>query len=186
MILRNTFKEMLEASMKIQNNDTIAALEKRRNQEQRDNRNSRWSGKEKKIIAFTCFSYWSLIGIGMFCYIRFYAPVVLETSDFGVSWPDSKLLRPSEVSVDGSWRTALYNYVNRHANKTSLLVDRNEIKCPKMYSLSKNNELCYFLAKYRIDFDYLALSVNKSMAVTYCTAFSNGTVPYGKFMFNLC
>ena len=171
--------------MKIQNNDTIADLEKRRNQEQRDNRNSRWSGKEKKLIALTCFSYWSLIGIGMFCYIRFFAPVVPETNEFGVSWPDSQLLRPSEESVDDSWRTALYNYGNRRANKTAALVDKNEIKCSKMYSLSKNNELCYFLAKYRYDFGYSALLVNNSEAVTFCNAFSNGTAPYGEILLNL-
>ena len=68
------FKEMLEASnasMIIQNNDTITAYERRRNQEQRDNRNSRWTGKEKKLIALTCLSYWPLIGIAIFCYIKF-------------------------------------------------------------------------------------------------------------------
>ena len=58
MVLRNTFKEMLEASMKIQNNDTIAALEKRRNQEQRDNRNSR---RERKKI--NCIHLFQLLVI---------------------------------------------------------------------------------------------------------------------------
>ena len=176
---------MLKASVIIQNNDTIAAHEMRRNQEQRANRSSRWSGIEKKLIALMCFSYWSLIGIGMYCYIKFYAPEKVETNGFGINKLDSYLLRPSE-NVEESWKSALYDYVNRHANKTAALVDRNEIKCPKMYSLSKNNKLCYFLAKYRERFDYLALLVNKSEAVTFCNAFSNGTVPYGKFMFNLC
>ena len=181
------FQEMLEASVIIQNNDTIAALEMRRNQEQRDNRNSRWPGKEKKIIALTCLSYWSLIGIVILIYIKFWVPVELETNDFGVIRSDSGLVRPSEESLDDSWRTALYNYANRRANKTAALVDGNKIKCPKMYSLSKNNELCYFLAKTRdlVHFDYVPLLVNKSQAVTFCNNFSNGTVPYGEFLLNL-
>jgi len=132
-----------------------------------------------------CLSYWTLLGLLAYCYIKFYVPSQLETNDFGISWSDSDLLRPSE-NVEESWKSALDDYINRHANKTAALVDRNEIKCPKMYSLSKNNKLCYFLAKYRERFDYLALLVNKSEAVTFCNAFSNGTVPYGKFIFNLC
>ena len=179
--------EASNASMIIQNNDTITAYERRRNQEQRDNRNSRWTGKEKKLIALTCLSYWPLIGIAIFCYIKFFAPVELEVNDFGVSWSDSQLVRPSE-SIEEDWKTALYNYVNQHANKTAAVVDRSEIKCPRGYALSKNEKLCYFLAKTRdlVHFDYQFLLVNKSTAVTFCNAFSNGTLPYGKFMFNLC
>ena len=175
---------MLEASVIIQNNDTIAAHEMRRNQEQRANRSSRWSGMEKKLIAIMCFSYWSLLGIVAYCYIKFYVPVKLETNDFGVSWSDSHLVRPSEI--EDSWRNALFRYVNRNANNTAALADRNKMKCPEMYSLSKNNKLCYFLAKYRDRFEYFPLLANKSEAVTFCNAFSSGTVPYGKFMSNLC
>ena len=125
--------EANDASMIKQNNDTIAANEIRNNQEQRNNRNSRWTGIEKKIIALTCFSYWPLIGILMFVYIKFYAPVEPEIHDFG---SDFQLLRPSEESqnVEDSWRTALRDYANRHTNKTAAFVDGNEIKCPKMYT----------------------------------------------------
>ena len=164
--------------------EKILDIPVRRNQEQRANRSSRWSGIEEKLTALMCLSYWTLLGLLAYCYIKFYVPSQLETNDFGISWSDSDLLRPSE-NVEESWKSALDDYINRHANKTAALVDRNEIKCPKMYSLSKNNKLCYFLAKYRERFDYLALLVNKSEAVTFCNAFSNGTVPYGKFMFNL-
>ena len=81
----------------------------------------------------------------------------------------------------------MYDYVNQDANKTAALVDENVIKCPRMYSLSKNNKLCYFLAKTRdlVHFDYVPLLVNKSQAVTFCNNFSNGTVPYGEFLLNL-
>ena len=108
--------------------------------------------------------------------------MTLESIGRTLSYSD----RQKSQNIEESWRTAVHNYANRHANKTAALVDRNEIKCPKMYSLSKNNKLCYFLAKTRYRSDYLPLLVNKSEAVAFCNAFSNGTVPYGKFMFNLC
>ena len=72
-------------------------------------------------------------------------------------------------------------------NKTEALVDENKTTCPEMYSLSQNNKLCYFLAKIRIvGYDaydaYETLLVNKTMAVEFCNFFSNGTLPYGKFL----
>jgi len=166
--------------MIFQNNDTIAANARRRNQEQRV---SRWTENEKCILAFSCLCFWSLIGITMFCFYQQYsASVELKNGvddDFGL-WRWKERLRES-------WRTALYDYVNQDANKTAALVDENVIKCPRMYSLSKNNKLCYFLAKTRdlVHFDYLPLLVNKSQAVTFCNNFSNGTVPYGEFLLNL-
>ena len=102
---------MLEASVIIQNNDTIAAHEMRRNQEQRANRSSRWSGMEKRLITIMCLSYWTLLGLLAYCYIKFYVPHLRETNDFGISWSDSDLLRPSE-NVEESWKSALDNYIN--------------------------------------------------------------------------
>ena len=161
--------------MILQNNDTIAANARRRNQEQLS-----WTEKEKFILVFNTFCYCSLIGITIFCfYLQYSAPVELTIAsddEFGVkTWSET---------VRESWRTALYDYLNQEANKTAALVDANQMKCPIMYSLSKNNELCYFLAKTRLRFDYIALLMNKTTAVTFCNSFSNGTIPYGKFLLN--
>ena len=63
--------------------------------------------------------------------------------------------------------------------------------CPEMYILSKDNKLCYSLAKIRVRGTYSvgfrrvhsvidALLVNKSEAVQFCKFHSNGTLPYGK------
>lgn len=52
-----------------------------------------------------------------------------------------------------------------------------------MYILSKDNTLCYFLAKTRVIGIYNsinALLVNKSEAVQICKFHSNGSLPYGK------
>jgi len=171
--------ETIYASMILQNNDAIAANARRRNQEQHE---SSWTEKEKFILAFTTFCYCSLIGITIICfYLQHSRTVELQIAfddDFGVkTWSET---------VRESWRTALYDYLNQEANKTAALVDANQMQCPIMYSLSKNNKLCYFLAKTRLRFDYIALLMNKTTAVTFCNSFSNGTVPYGKFLLNLC
>ena len=171
--------ETINASMILQNYDTIAANARRRNREQRE---LSWTEKEKLVIAFTTLCYCSVLGITIFCFYQQYtAPVELEIAfddDFGVkTWSET---------VRESWRTALYDYLNQEANKTADLVDANQMKCPIMYSLSKKKKLCYFLAKYRDLFEYFPLLVNKTTAVTYCNSFSNGTVPYGKFLLNLC
>ena len=62
--------------------------------------------------------------------------------------------------------------------------------CPEMYTLSKDNKLCYFIAKThvkgatigfrRLPYVIDALLVNKSDAVQFCKFHSNGTLPYGK------
>ena len=59
----------------------------------------------------------------------------------------------------------------------------SSIACSEMYILSKDNKLCYFLAKTRVIGIYNsidALLVNKSEAVQFCKFHSNGTLPYGK------
>ena len=56
--------------MIVQNNVTVVVNEI--NQEQR---NSKWSGKEKILIAFSFLLYWCLIGIAIMCYIKFHPPV---------------------------------------------------------------------------------------------------------------
>ena len=170
--------EGIYASMILQNNDTIEGNARRRNQEQGD---SRWTEKEKFIIAFTTLCYCSLIGITMFCfYLQYSTPVELK-----IEFDDEFGVKIWSQRVRDSWRTALFDYLNHGANTTTALADANGMKCPIMYSLSKDNKLCYFLAKTRIRFDYIPLLVNKTTAVAYCNSFSNGTVPYGKFMFDL-
>ena len=111
------------------------------------------------------------------CYVKFH-PGGLATG-FNLGYKFDSVVQEN--------KNDLYNYVNRRQNnKTAALVDGIEIKCPKMYLLSDNKKLCYFLAKYRDleHSDYLALLVNKTTAVTFCNSFSNGTLPYGKFFFN--
>ena len=83
--------------------------------------------------------------------------------------------------------SALQAYFIQDDDKTEAVVDGNEITCPKMYTLSQNNKLCYFLAKSRQEgSEYIgALLVNKTMAVSFCNFFSNGTIPYSKLLFNI-
>ena len=163
------------ATMRFRNNETILVndtfIERRRNQEQRE---SKWTEREKNVIIFACLCYLSFIAIAMMCYVKFHPGVAGYNS---ANRFDSGVEYWSPV-----WRTAVHDYVNRrHKNKTSAFVDGIEIKCPEMYLLSDNKKLCYFFAKYRsIDGDYLALLVNKTDAVRFCNSFSNGTLPYGK------
>ena len=83
--------------------------------------------------------------------------------------------------------SALQAYFIQDDDKTEAVVDGNEITCPKMYTLSKDNKLCYFLAKTRqVGSEYIEpLLVNKTMAVSFCNFFSNGTIPYGKSLLNI-
>jgi len=78
---------------------------------------------------------------------------------------------------------------------TEQLISRSNV-CPKMYTLSKDNTLCYFIAKTRVKGTYSmgfrrvpysidALLVNKSEAVQFCKFHSNGTLPYGKLKSSL-
>ena len=62
--------------MIVQNNVTVVVNE--RNQEQR---NSKWSEREKILIGFSFLIYWCLIGIAIMCYIKFHPPVDLPETE---------------------------------------------------------------------------------------------------------
>ena len=93
----------------------------------------------------------------------------------------------SHFSLDLKRNAADVKKIEIHAEQ---LIPSNKV-CPKMYILSKNNKLCYFIAKTRVKGTYSmgfrrvpysidALLVNKSEAVQFCQFHSNGTLPYGK------
>ena len=58
---------------------------------------------------------------------------------------------------------------------------KENITCPENYSLSKNNDLCYYYIRGNArDRNYL-ITMSKERAVSMCNMFSNGTLPYRKF-----
>ena len=92
----------------------------------------------------------------------------------------------SHVSRDFNRSAADDKKIEIHTEQ--LIPSRNG--CPEMYTLSKDNKLCYFIAKTyvkgatigsrRLPDSIDAVLVNKSDAVQICKFHSNGTLPYGK------
>lgn len=92
----------------------------------------------------------------------------------------------SHISRDFNRSAADDKKIEIHSEQ--LIPSRNG--CPEMYILSKDNKLCYFIAKTyvkgvtigsrRLPYSINAALVNKTDAVQICKFHSNGTLPYGK------
>ena len=97
--------------MIVQNNVTVVVNE--RNQEQR---NSKWSAREKILIGFSFFIYWCLIGIAIMCYIKFHPPVDQPETEID---NELGLLNSSEVCPNRTRecieRVAITNSIKRLA-----------------------------------------------------------------------
>ena len=86
----------------------------------------------------------------------------------------------SDFTQDKRNLTIIESHFTRDNERSAAHV--NKIECPATYLLSKNNKLCYFLARTRLKGSYLidALLVNKTEAVEICKFHMNGVLLYGE------